>query len=457
MAEQKQQIQSDPWAEEAKNFKVQPQRESAPASGSDDWKIWQTGGQEEPKPSLLQKFQGAFDKAAETEPFTGPGSRPGIGGAIHTFANNLGAGATQLLTPLVHPLDTAAGLVKNAGAVLSGDPMQISEAGQSMVKPFMEKPGASAVAAIPQVALALAGGGEVANAKPSGVPLVKNILDPLRPYRSPLIPENEAIARAATDVIRPNPLEYRNTVSSLTQRIPEVKKFLADTGVKPKSPLEFAKAATGAGKQATSYFHDNLIAPNVDAPAGSGTVGSVYGRLGEINDELRPIYRSRTMGEQMTKEAADHVAQLERERDNLNNVLYGELSKRSGLPVEEIRDINQRGAQLQHVGDVTDAAQATRRSGFSGYTPTGLPIPMGTMDRVMKLMSYVRGGPEAVAGRRLQKILTHVTDEPKPLPNPEELGNHRINYGLQESDAAAANSATRGKRLQKVNLAGNQQ
>jgi hypothetical protein len=106
---------------------------------------------------------------------------------------------------------------------------------------------------------------------------------------------------------------------------------------------------------------------------------------------------------------------------------------------------------------VTDAAQATRRSGFSGYTPTGLPIPMGTMDRVMKLMSYVRGGPEAVAGRRLQKILTHVTDEPKPLPNPEELSNHRVNYGLQESDAAAANSATRGKRLQKVNLAGNQQ
>jgi hypothetical protein len=423
----------DPWADDPSLAKSAPV--SAPTSGDDDWKIWQQSDANE-QPTVAHNLQRAFDEAITPKLHS---ADQGLMGNIGTGALNVGKGALSLLTPLVHPLDTAKSIFPTEDVRTHNfDPRQ-----DPMVKPFIEHPGE----AIEETAGGLLGGKAVGAAGGA----LNRAMDPLHAYRSSLIPQSEAAARAATDIIKPNPLEYRSMVKNLETNLPNIKEHLQTVGVpKPANPLEFAKGAGGGGQQFSDFYKEHLITPNADAPVGSGTVGSTYARLSDINDKLRPIYRARSMGEQMTKESADHMAALEQERDQLNGNLYKALSERTGLPVEQIQGINKQGAQMQSVGDVTDSAQALRRSGFGGFTPQGVPIPLGPLDKAMKVVDYLRGGSEAVAGRKLARVLNQVQGEPTALPNPEDLATHRMNYQSQLNDAEEANRSTGGTRLQRL-------
>ena len=251
---------------------------------------------------------------------------------------------------------------------------------------------------------------------------ITHLMDPLRDYRSPAISTQEAIGRRTTDILHPHPAAYRGVSSAITENAPYIKDFAQSTGNKLGTPLDFAKASTGAGQEASNFFKENLIDPNAELQTPHGTIGEVHQRLGEINDELRPAYRQRTGGQELT---ALERKNLETERDQLNDTLYGTLSERSGLPVEQIQAINQRGGALQHVGDEADAAQAMRRAGFSGYTPNGLPMPFTAMERGMRLLNYVRGGQERVAGRQLGRVFNQVGSPAEPLPDPKAINNYR--------------------------------
>lgn len=115
----------------------------------------------EAEPPLHVRLQRAFDEAA-TPPALG--THPGVGGAIRDVAGDLGAGATQLFTPLVHPIKTAEGLERMAEATIPGaselDPTfknplshfapQKGENGGA----YARRMGANAIAAIPSLALA---------------------------------------------------------------------------------------------------------------------------------------------------------------------------------------------------------------------------------------------------------------------------------------------------------------
>jgi len=69
--------QSDPWTEAAKDFHAQPQSESAPTSGSDDWKVWQQqDGGDAQQPSMMQQ----------------------AGGMAKDFAKGLGESAVTLMS-----------------------------------------------------------------------------------------------------------------------------------------------------------------------------------------------------------------------------------------------------------------------------------------------------------------------------------------------------------------------
>lgn len=434
MAEpQKAAPKSDPWADDPSMAQQPAGSGSAPAK-DDDWKVWQQQPEEAQQGNPLQR---AFDSATARKDHS---ADQGVMGNIGTGIRNMATGVLGMAAPLVHPIKTLESMsvpMSEANDLMSGKPGALHNAMQNdplvnTGKSFAEHPLESAEQ--------MGGAALAGKVGASAVGGMAKMIDPIRAYRSPLIPENEAIARAATDVIKPNPLEYRKTVSNLQANLPNIKEHLNTAGVpNPSSPLEFAKGASGGGQNFSDFYKEHLIAPNADAPVGSGTVSSTYGRLSDINDKLRPIYRARSMGEQMTKESADQMAALEQERDQLNGNLYKTLSDRTGLPVEQIQGINQRGAQMQSVGDVTDSAQSLRRSGFGGFTPQGVPIPLGPLDKAMKLVDYVRGGSEAVAGRKLARILNQVKDEPTALPNADELANHRANYQAQENDAAESN------------------
>ena len=107
------------------------------------------------QPGIVQRFQDMFDKAAQSEPI----DTKSAGGFVRSFANNLGAGATRLFTPLVHPVDAAAGAVKMLAAGM-GDTGAQYDVAANMVRPFVQNPSGEAVAAIPQAILMAAGAGE---------------------------------------------------------------------------------------------------------------------------------------------------------------------------------------------------------------------------------------------------------------------------------------------------------
>jgi hypothetical protein len=260
------------------------------------------------------------------------------------------------------------------------------------------------------------------------MPTVSKLTDPLHAYRSPFIPPEEAAARGMADILKPNPVDYNQTVRNLQNVGP----YIREAAAKYKNPLEFGKAAQAAGQQQTGFFKQQFIEPD------EMRLGDAYKDVGRINDELRPMYRARSMGEVMTKEAQDKFQQLEQRRDKLNDFIYNEASGRTGVPREQIQAINQRGGQLQNIGDVADAAQAQRRLG-KVFTPTGMSIPMGPLDRIGRAVNFIRGmgDPEAPLGRKLGKVMQQMPGQPEPLPdegairdyrnasNQEELGNLR--------------------------------
>lgn len=376
-------------------------------------------GTEQPRSGYdtIPRIQNEFDTLTAHQPYTPVHSAADLGKNAITAASNFGAGVFGLASPLVHPLQTLRGM----GSQPKFDPVDLlGPAGRplkALGKEIMSGRGAEA---IPQIASAFM--------VPESAEEVSAFRDPLKAYRSPLIGPEEAGARAAADVIRPNPLEYRRTVGNLEEGLP----YIRDVRSRFRNPLEFSKAATQAGKTQSGFFKEQFIDPD------EMELGPIYQQVSNINDKLRPMYRARTMGEQLTKEAQDHMQELEAQRDALNDQMYDRISMRTGLPREQIQGINQRGAKLQQIGDVADTSQAMRRSGFSGYTPSGLPIPMTSMERAMRLLSYIRGGPEAAAGRKLTRIMGQVAGEAEPLPNVENIRTYR-NLAQQEELAGIKN------------------
>jgi hypothetical protein len=371
--------------------------------------------------NAVKAGQGYFDKLTAMEPHKMPHSMADVGTETLKGLGNAGAGLMSLASPIVHPVKALAAIGGMTPPVQAYD--DISHAFNPQHPQSVMSDMAQGVAEHPLESGEMLAG-QIAGGEGAGMTgrAVGRITDPLKDYRSPVISTPEAIGRRTTDILHPNPAAYRGVSSAITDNAPYIKDFAESTGNKFKTPLDFSKAATGAGQEASNFFKENLIEPNAEVPTPHGNIAEVHQRLGEINDELRPAYRQRTGGQELT--ALDRK-NLEAERDQLNDTLYSTLSERSGLPVERIQGINQRGGALQNVGDEADAAQSMRRAGFSGYTPNGLPMPFTAMERGMRLLNYLRGGPERVAGRQLGRVFNQVGSPAEPLPDPQEIGNYR--------------------------------
>jgi len=377
-------------------------------------------------------FQRTLDNLTTPDPRREEWQSPARNGA-DTFARGV---AENVLPMISHPIKSIGGILQRGGQAIADNPGSLTGAlSDFAVKPLVEQGvndyqsgGATkailhgAGTGIGMWATGELGGAAIDRTLGAAGKGIKNWMDPLKEYRSPAISPEEAVGRRTADILKVNPSAYRNTFSSVAEHAPYIKDFAESTGNKFKTPLDFSKAATGAGQESSNFFKQHLIEPNAELQTPHGTIAEVHQRLGDINDELRPAYRQRTGGQELT--ALERKA-LETERDKLNHTLYETLSERSGLPTERIQGINQRGGALQNVGDEADAAQAMRRAGFSGYTPTGLPIPMGMIDHIGRMAQYLRGGPEAVAGRQLSRVFKNVGPPAEGLPDPAAIGNYR--------------------------------
>jgi len=366
-----------------------------------------TSGYEPYKPPVPQLktilSPNQIDVAAESQPVKEPSD----------ILQNLGAGATRLtLQPLAHPLRTIAGFGQLARAPF--DPGAEQDVAEGMIKPFVGKPGGEAIANIPMLAL-----GKAAGAGEGVGDLIAR--DPLAQYRSPLIPLEEAQARALTDKLGVQPAAYPQTMRTIQSNLGNLKQ-VGDyaVGGRYRTPLEFGKVAQSAGQPASDLFKSHLIEPNAEAMTPKGSIGDIYGRISEINRLLDPAYRQGREAQTMTMLEREQMAKLKAEKDDLTNTLYSELSARSGMPVDEIRRINMQGAGLRDVGSEADAAQISRGL---GYASPG--VPFSKTQAIGRFINGIRGGPERVAGRKISRIMGTVEQEPTPLPNPEQIGGYR--------------------------------
>lgn len=356
-------------------------------------------------------------------------------------ASNFGAGTLQVPhaigSLLLDPKETVKGMFT--------DPYNIDPTGVfRMAKDVSEGQGAELAGNMVGGA-ALMGG---ANAIGRGI---NAAADPVRMYRSPAIPEPEAFGRRLTDLLKVNPQAYPSTMRTLTEHGPVVRDYMNANNF-GSSPLEVAKAMQGAGQEATGHFQQHLIEPNSMAETGEGPLGDVYKRVTAINKELSPKYRN-----QLTVKTDAQLAreqELTAERDRLNDAMYSTLSYRSGLPVEEIRAMNQRGAGLQSAGEEADAAQQLRKLGYGSYNAGGQPLPLPMADRALKLVNLLRGGDEAVQGRKIGRLMQKMPEDATPLPDAERMNSFRHAAEQEELGQtqarmakAEANQATAGKRL----------
>ena len=134
---------------------------------------------------------------------------------------------------------------------------------------------------------------------------------------------------------------------------------------------------------------------------------------------------------------------LEAERDALNQKLYSTLSQRTGLPEEQIQGINQRSGRMHSLADEFEAAQNAREQRIAGIQENGTPIPGGIADVARRGLDYLRGGPEKVASRNIQKAVGGIQGRATEFPDPDSLTQYRR---MQEQEELGHLGDTIGKR-----------
>jgi hypothetical protein len=197
-------------------------------------------------------------------------------------------------------------------------------------------------------------------------------------------------------------------------------------------------------------------------PAGNTgkTVGEAFKRATEINKLLKPTYLKATPGQDLT---AMEKINLTREVSMLNDAIYDTVSQRSGLPVDQIKRINQRGASLQQLGDQIEASQNARELGVAGIDEKGLPIPHGTLsfaaDAAMRLVNKLRGGTLGRASRTIRSAVKQFPEGYEALPEPERVANYRRMVEKSELSRVSnrANTAARNVTMSKIRTRVNQE
>jgi len=397
----------------------------------------------EPKQSTREQFQQGFDKATAPSPYS---MDSGVMGNAGKFVKNLATGAVGgLLSPIVHPIDT----MEMMGAAFNPSAIGTTPIGQKMgasLVPQENETGGQYAGRLGAMGTQAVGAGLGAKGLGMASEGVANFRDPIKAYRSPLIPTEEAQARTITDKLGVPQAAYPQTMKAIQSNLGNLKQGSEAVGGKFKSPLEFGKVASATGQQATDLFKSQLIEPNAEVVTPKGSLGQVYGRITELNNQLRPAYRQGRAGQTMSMLDREQMAKMEAEKNDLTNLMYNTLSERSGLPIEEIQRINKQGASLQNVGDEADASQVLRRQGFSSPG-----IPFSKTQAISRLIDHLRGGPERVAGRQISRVMRGVEQEPAPLPNPEGIQNYR---GMAEQEDLGRTRTLLGR--QQENLAASQ-
>jgi hypothetical protein len=363
----------------------------------------------------LHNMQGAVDTAAQTEPIN---LKNGVGGAVESTLNDLGAGAVRAtLQPLVHPVQTLKGM--GEAAIAPFNPKPFVEQGQNMERQFAANPSGESVAALPQAAMALAGGGKATGNEP--LPALGDIVKP-RPSPDIVSPAEMASRRLAQTVL-PATKDAGNFIAAAPHEVPNILDFAKRSNNPMKTQLEFAKAAQGSAQEARDFYENQILKPNDKLVKTTGTGfgdqshegPDTYAKLSDIDKRVVEINKQLdkpTLNVDDARRALASKNGLQAEAAKLRDILHRNLSEATGLSPDDIAAIRQRVGRSYELSNDTLAAVTQRMQG-EGRAEQG---PLHLSQIPSQILNFARGGPQAIADRSFQRAIRKFPGEAQPLP-----------------------------------------
>lgn len=339
----------------------------------------------DPPVDTRNAVQKGFDELTTVTPEQEEGHSP-----LVNRAQEFGAGVLSLGTPLIHPLKT----LEATGNLLEHPMHTAYEIGHSASQqPFAQTLGQGA-------------GASLLGAESEGLPKA------LTPYRSSVVSPMEANAEKLGQAILPQEGVTPNLVKSIQREAPHIREFAQRTGNPLRTVPEGLKAAEGVANEGLQNYRTNFLEPyaeeKVNLPnnmspklGGIASIGQIEKRISDINDLVRGATKgARSGGAEMT---ALERQGLEEEAGALRSKLYDELSQRTGVSPEDIQSMREGyGGQYSiknalesgHYSRLTNTGRMSQGGGAGIY-----PSKAGLVD---KLITTLRGGPEAIANRQFR-------------------------------------------------------
>jgi hypothetical protein len=235
-----------------------------------------------------------------------------------------------------------------------------------------------------------------------------------------------------TKAVNPPVGEYRSMVNALQPEMGNITDFAKRTGNPLKTLEDLKTAAYGSSQEVRGIYKQRILDPIADNQVGAPpnfqgrrigegqqtTIGNLDARATAINDELRSNYMKRLEGQQREALASD--ADLRQELTSIDQTLYNEIAKRTGLTPDQVKQIRQTMGRQYQIGYQVEGAIYNKLAAQRGTTEnTGMgginKLTLGQLP--VAAVNYLRGGPIGIANRAVGRAMSNVSINPTQTPN----------------------------------------
>jgi hypothetical protein len=246
------------------------------------------------------------------------------------------------------------------------------------------------------------------------------------------LPAPEAAARNLGKALVVPVQAMPNFVDAATPEAGTIKAYAAANKIPINSTVDLGKAASATAQAVQDHINKNIIAPYaedvVTAPpdyrgtklnveGSRATIGQINDRINSIREQLSPNYRQATQLKTNAANVSD--ADLIAEKRKLVGLVSDKLAERTGLSAEDIEAVQVQAGKLRSIADEVNLSANTNTTAAGKAAMGRSDIPTGTkLGIAERLLQAVKGGPEIIGNRAVNKAFKDVSPTELVLPNP---------------------------------------
>lgn len=379
--------------------------------------------------SLLQKAKDNFN--ANTQ-----GAKPGDG-ALKGFVENVGAGGGDIVRAFAHLPTTVGNTVKQGiqDVKQGNDPVAMQAV--RLTQGLVNSPGRT----IGQLGTGAIVGEVVPPVIGAAVDAVKAVPEAIsdaasaakmrfRPTSDPaIVPPAEVQAQKIAQSILPAGGIKPQAVQSIQAEAPAIVEYAQRTGNPLNTQAEGLKAAQGVAKEGLDHFNTQILDPirvdKVGLAPDKTNLGS-SATLGQVSDEITAL--NEKVNTAKASNSGDALQMLEKsgvqdQLGYLRRVLYDNVSKKTGIPPDQLQTLREGYGGQFTVADALESAQNARltRTGAAsqGQQSISLKRP-SVLELPGQIYQGIKGGEQAISDRQFSSAIKDVQPQApaRPLPNP---------------------------------------